>query len=190
MVRKITGSEKFPVSPTYITNARVICGPELAGVRRKTLRKKPITVEMEKLQIPNDFYQLHRFVTLAADVMFVNGVEFLTSLSRNIRLITMEHIPRHTAKQLGIALNKIVELYARVGFVVNVIFMDQKFDKVEDEVGLVEINTAVAREHMGKIERMIRVIKKRFRSIVSTLLLKTVSKKFCMHCIYYTVMFL
>ena len=113
MVSKITGSEKCPVSPTYITNARVICGPELAGVRRKTLRKKPITVEMEKLQIPNDFYQLHRFVTLAADVMFVNGVEFLTTLSRKIRLITAEHIPSPTEKQLGILLNTIVKLYRR-----------------------------------------------------------------------------
>ena len=28
---------------------------------------------------------------------------------------------------------------------VNVILMDQKFDQVEDELGLVEINTTVAR---------------------------------------------
>ena len=37
--------------------------------------------------------------------------------------------------------------------------MDQEFDKVEDEVGSVEINTTAAREHVGKIERMIIVIK-------------------------------
>ena len=42
---------------------------------------------------------------------------------------------------------------------VNVIIMDQEFDKVEYEVRSVEINTAGAREHVGEIELMIRVIK-------------------------------
>ena len=34
---------------------------------------------------------------------------------------------------------------------VNVVLMDHEFDKVEDEVGLVEIDTAAAREHVGEI---------------------------------------
>ena len=33
---------------------------------------------------------------------------------------------------------------------VNFILMDQEFDKVEDEVGSVEINTTAAREHVEK----------------------------------------
>ena len=77
---KRTGIENCPVSPTYITNAHVIYVPDLAGVQGKTVRKKLTTVDMEKLRIPNDFYLLHRFVTLTADVMFVNGVEYLTTL--------------------------------------------------------------------------------------------------------------
>ena len=32
---------------------------------------------------------------------------------------------------------------------VNVILMDQDFDKVESEVELVQINTTAAREHVG-----------------------------------------
>ena len=87
-VRKSTVIENFPVPPTDITNARVIYGPYLEGVQGKTVRKKPIMAETKKFQSPNDFNQLHRFVTLTEDVMFVNGVEFLTTLSRNIRMIT------------------------------------------------------------------------------------------------------
>ena len=37
--------------------------------------------------------------------------------------------------------------------------MDQEFDKVENKISLVEVNTSAAREHVGEIERMICVIK-------------------------------
>ena len=46
---------------------------------------------------------------------------------------------------------KIVRIYVRGGFIVNVFFMDQEFDKVESEVELVQINTTAAREHVGGI---------------------------------------
>ena len=57
--------------------------------------------------------------------MFVNGVEFMTTLSRKLVLTTAEHIPSWTDKQLGGPLNKIVELYARGGAIFNVFLMDQ-----------------------------------------------------------------
>ena len=40
------------------------------------------------MMIPKDFYKLHHFVTLTADIMYVNGVAFLTTLSRKISLRT------------------------------------------------------------------------------------------------------
>ena len=43
--------------------------------------------------------------------------------------------------------------------------MDQEFDKVRDEVGLVEVNTTAAREHVSEIERFIRVVKERARAV-------------------------
>ena len=51
---------------------------------------------------------------------------------------------------------KIVKLYALGGFRVRVILMDMEFEKVKDEVELVELNTTAAREHVGEIERSIR----------------------------------
>ena len=107
-------------------------------------------VETEKLQILNDFYQVHRFVTLTIYVMFVNGMEFMTTPSRKIRLITAEHVPIQTSKKLRRLWTKIDELYERGGFMVNIIFMDWEFDKFEDEVGLVEINTTTDRNMWEK----------------------------------------
>ena len=58
-------------------------------------------MEPEYLEIPDDFRKLHRYVTLTGDVMFVNGYPFLVTLSRNIRLFTVELLPSRTAKQLS-----------------------------------------------------------------------------------------
>ena len=64
-------------------------------------------------------------MTLTADVIFVNGISLLITLSRRIRLLNVEHIPSRTSIQLGISLTKIFNLYSRRGFVVNVVLMDQ-----------------------------------------------------------------
>jgi hypothetical protein len=53
----------------------------IAGVCRKTVRRKPEQVEAETGCIPDDFHCLHRFVVITVDVMFVNGIAFLTTLS-------------------------------------------------------------------------------------------------------------
>ena len=67
---------------------------------------------------------IHRFVTLAADVMFVNGISFFMTFLRDIRMITAEFIPSRAAAMLSSALMKIVKLYAQGGFVVRLVLMD------------------------------------------------------------------
>ena len=84
--------------------------------------------------------------------MFVNGVPFLTSLSRKIKLRTVEHIQSRTAALLSKALTKVLKLYARGEFVVNLIMMDGEFAELESPFELVEIVTNAAPEHVGKIE--------------------------------------
>ena len=78
----------------------------------------------------------------------------MTTLSRKIGLIIAGNIASWAVRQLGSSLNKIVKLYARGGFMVKVILMYQEFDKAEDEVGLVEINTTAARGHVVETKRM------------------------------------
>ena len=128
------------------------------------------------LSIPRDFYKLHHVVTLTVDVMFVNGVPFLTTLYRKIKLRTVEHIQSRTVASLSKALTKVLKLYARGGFVVNLIMMDGEFAKLESSYELVEINTTAAREHAGEIERSVRTIKECGRSISTVLTYTTLPK--------------
>ena len=111
------------------------------------MRKTPDKVNTELLAIPDDYHRLHLFVTLIlADVMFVNGLAFLVTISRDIRLRTAEFLPNWTAKVLGSSINKIKKLYSRGGFLVRLLLMDQEFDKVEPEIDeSIEVNTTGAR---------------------------------------------
>ena len=84
-------------------------------------------------------------------------------LSRKIRIFTVEFLPSHTAAKLTDYLVKISKLYARGCFTVRTILMDQEFDKVKDKMSSLEVNTTATREHVGKTERGIKLVKERCR---------------------------
>eukprot|EP00804_Cyclotella_cryptica_P018938 CCRYP_006456-RA/>CCRYP_006456-RA protein AED:0.43 eAED:0.42 QI:0/0/0/1/1/1/2/0/255 len=68
------------ISRQDITNAHAIFGPSRKGLRGETVRKKPGRIEPEFVPIPKDYQDLHKFVTLKADVMFGNGILFFRTL--------------------------------------------------------------------------------------------------------------
>ena len=96
---------------------------------------------------------MHKRVTITADVMFVSGVPFLVTLSRKIKFRTTQFLPKRTARTLADPLTKVIMLYARGGFIVNLALMDNEFDAIKEFVPFLEVNTAAAREHVGEIEK-------------------------------------
>jgi hypothetical protein len=74
---------------------------------------------------------------LTANVMFVNGMAFLTTLSQKLQLDTVEQLQLCTEMQLSNSLPKIVKLYVCTGLIVHVVIMDQEFNKVKDTVKMV-----------------------------------------------------
>ena len=45
---------------------------------------------MDYVAVPKDFLKLHKFVTLVADVMFVNSAPFITNMSHGIKFVMVE----------------------------------------------------------------------------------------------------
>ena len=107
-----------PVTVQDVENANRIFGPDLANLRGKTIRTKPEHVRIEYVQIPRDFVELHKYVTLVADVMFVNGLPFLVTSSRGISLVTIEYLKSRTAKRLIDTLERVIRIYSKAGFIV------------------------------------------------------------------------
>ena len=61
------------------------------------MRMKTSRVETEETYVPRYFYGVQKFITLTANMMFVNGVTFLVNLSQKIRIFTVKFLPSHTA---------------------------------------------------------------------------------------------
>ena len=93
-------------------------------------------------------------------------------------MFTAEYIPTQTAAQLSSSQKRTVKLYAGNVFVVNIVMVGIYFEKVANNIGSTEVNTTAAREHVGKIERGIFVIKERAQCIVLTLPFKSHTSKF------------
>ena len=108
--------ENCPVVSNDVSNATTIFGPNLPRMRGASTRKKPNKTNVEFTKIPREFYLQLKFVTLTADVMFLNGIAFLITFSQNIKLLTVEHAPNRTVRQLAKSIMKTVKLYAKGGF--------------------------------------------------------------------------
>jgi hypothetical protein len=179
-----------PITNADIIHAHKIFGPDLPNLRGKTVRRKPERVRTDYVDIPRVILDVHGRVTLVADFMFVNGVPFLVSSSRHIYLITIEHAPQRTASKLGSLLQRIIRVYARAGFQVQTILMDNESEKVCDHVPHANLNILVASEHIGEIERKIPVIKERSCGILCTLLYARLLHQMLIHLLHHIVMWL
>ena len=120
------GLRNCPITVADISNAPIIYGPNRPRCRGGTKRDtKVLRVKEQRVAIPREFYRMHKMVTITADVMFINGIAFLVTLSRKLKFRTVEFVPKRTAKTLAKHLTKVLMLYARGGFIVNLALMDK-----------------------------------------------------------------
>ncbi|KAL7462751.1 hypothetical protein ACHAXS_003127 [Conticribra weissflogii] len=122
--------------------------------------------------------------------MFVNRVPFLVTVTRAIKLITVECLETRTAKQLSACLQRISKLYLKGGFHIRTFYMDGEFEKIKSHMPEVDVNTTGANEHVGEVERCIRTIKERARGIINTLPFSTLPKHILIELLYHTVLWL
>ena len=100
-------------------------------------------------------------VTITADVMFVSGIPFLVTFSRNIKFWTAEFIPKRTARLLAKSHKKVLLIYSRGGYIVKLSLMFKDFNSVKEHLPFLEVNKTAAREHVSEIERELRQVKER-----------------------------
>ena len=72
-------TKNCPVDYKDVTNTYKIFGPDLAGVRGKTVRRKPERVVMNYVETPPEIRRRLSQITLTGDVMFVNKLPFFVT---------------------------------------------------------------------------------------------------------------
>ncbi|KAL7460774.1 hypothetical protein ACHAXS_001215, partial [Conticribra weissflogii] len=173
-----------------IKRANAIFGPDLTGIRGKTTRRKPEAVKSEIVGVPAQIINWNKFVWLAGDVMFVNGVAFVVTVSRGLKFITTHYLPSRQANDLASSIRETIKIYQRGGFRVQTLLMDGEFEKIKPLLPEVLVNTTSAGEHVGDIERHIRTIKERARGIMCTLPYKRMLARMVVELVYFCVMWL
>lgn len=160
-----------PVTKADILAAEHIFGPDVGSLKGKTTRQRPRTVRPVVETLPPKIMSRYRDVTLACDIMFVNKVPMLVTISRNIRFATVEGLQDRKAETLTKAIKSVVSIYRRGGFRVITVLMDGEFEIMRDELADIGVmmNTTARDEHVGDIERYIRTLKERMRAIYNTL---------------------
>ncbi len=179
-----------PIAPADITNARTIFGPDLASVHGKIVPQTSAPVVADHVAVPHMLVERNKVVTMAADVFFVDWMAFLVTLSRNIKFVTVEHLPVRTATALVKHIERVLHLYGHSGFSIRMILMDGEFEKIKGLLQNVECNTTAAKKHVSKAERMIQKIKERTRGLLATLPFEHIPRRMKIEFKYFIMLWL
>ena len=171
-----------PFTSHDVRRAEQIYGPDLGNLKGKTTRRNPPTVDQIMQQCPDTIIEQYGNNMLSADVMHVNGIPFFITRSRHIHFGTVDVLPSLQAIDIGAALRRVVNIYARGGFQVTTALVDGAFAGLHDVCNQLQVtlNTTSRDEHVGDVERYIRTVKERMRGISNTIPFKRLTRNMVM----------
>ena len=130
-----------------MNNANSIFGANVSSLKVNTTGKSSDPVVTEYVEVPQVILDLNKKVTMASDVMFVNGLAFFVSTSRQIKFTTLDYIPKRTKGRLISSLNKVIRIYTASVFNIRTALMDREFDCMIPDSPSININPTETSEH-------------------------------------------
>jgi len=138
-------------------------------MKGNTVRRNGKCVVQSFVKVPKALIKLQQDVELAIDCFFVNKHIFLTTMSTKICFTTVTHLTYRTKASIWKALHVTYKMYLLRGFRIVVIAGDQEFASISDLVVQLptapKLEWAAASQHCGLIERNIRFLKEKIRSL-------------------------
>jgi hypothetical protein len=174
-----------PVTTADINLAEKLFGKDIASLKAKTTRRKTTPVVNDVVEIPRELIEAQHGVDLCFDIMFVNGLPFLTTISKRILYRTAQWLTPNKPQVCRSELNAVFDIYQRAGFKVKCVHCDGEFKSIvrllkEDHPGL-ESNEYNAQEHVPEAERNNRTIKERVRAAFHFIPFKALPKMLVAH---------
>ena len=177
-----------PVMGVDIDVARTLLGPNLGSLKGKTVRRPSPHVPMGIAGVPTSIMKHHQQVTIAIDIMFINAIPFFITISRNLHFGTIEVLPNQQEATIKNKLWAVIHLYEQRGLQVTSIMADPEFEPLQ--AVFPSLNTCGADEHVPEIERFIRTVKDRVRSVYHSLPYKYIPRLLLVHLVKAAVFWL
>ena len=155
-----------PVTVEDFIRADKIYGRNIHSLKGKTTRTQPTRLVTDYVEIPPSVLEKNKHVTISIDIMYVNRIPFMATISRNIKFTTVEAIQNRTKAQLVQLIKNVFPIYTQRGLQVNNALLDDEFVPLCTDLLTLGINPnfATRNDHVPKIERQHRMIKERARA--------------------------
>ena len=142
--------------------AEDIFDPDVGSLKGKRVRRNTGHVEdASPFVLLPTVINNYKQITLCADIMYINKITFLMTISQHISFGTCESLISQSHYNISYALQNVTRLYIAGGFQVKCIHLDGQFEGIQD--GLTGqgpwINIASRDEHVPEAEHYIRTVK-------------------------------
>jgi hypothetical protein len=101
----------------------------------------------------------YRFLILAMDIMFVNKIPFLLTISRGLHFGTAKNLSNRQVMTVSTALKCVIALYAHCGFKICAINPDPEFEPLQEELPCQVFNFCTQNEHIPEIKCFVQTVK-------------------------------
>ena len=163
------------VTAADVRRAFIIYGGDVSAIKGKTVRKQPHNNHrvVDNAERPRPTSQV-----MYSDVFFFRNKGFLASVVSPLELVLVTPIDNEKVQTLGAALESQFAILRTKGFVIRELHVDphQSLVRLVNQLPGVTVIVVGAGDHVGKVERKIRSIKDRIRSVVADLAFKLPGK--------------
>ena len=80
-------------------------------MKGKSVRRRPEAVVSDYFEIPKQILSMNTGLEVSVDVMLINKLDFLVSVSKQLKFTTIEYTPNMSEKELARSVNKIIYVY-------------------------------------------------------------------------------
>ena len=124
------------------------------------------------IEVPKELIQNNQEITLCVDIVYVQGLPFLATISVDIHFRTIQYMTNTKDDTIMEALDNVFRVYNKGNFKIKEIRADPEFIKISDDVlddMDIHFNPTPAQAHEPFIERSNRALKERVRAMISRL---------------------
>ena len=96
--------------------AEDIYGPSIPQIKGKTVRRKVQHVDPAKIKSVPKILDKYKEVTICYDLMHINGIGFLNTISQHIMFATGSMIKKRKVEHIADGITQVHKLYLQRGF--------------------------------------------------------------------------